>query len=421
MLNFFIKQMQPHSCSSISPSLRSVSPFSTVIVNKHFLMSTPSPQSNKRKKISPEEEEQPDNSSGLAVGTYQANTPRSSDSNVLELTSGTTTHDDNMVQQVADALVEAASLYEEQDKKALLKGDYYDELVRVERGGHWLPTIDQLGDACNIAQRSVGKLKVLAFPNTGQVFLRQVASGHTHGEVVAEVVREFSNAALAYSYPPQAFVSTGTDGIYGSNIFSAPDLTVRSLGRADGQPTRNSEFGPIFFAEAEHGNRSLPELIRHLGMLLVNFPNLNGILGIKGEEDDNGNKFNALILIEWRDTLADGARHPHVTRLVDFGPHPYSEQKKSNANDALVLPLPYPAGTLAQSGVHGAGAATPLPEWTRFGSGMDGDNPATIRISPTLLFAGAHSTGNNSAVIDIPETALEANINLAHLVLKYSN
>jgi hypothetical protein len=326
-----------------------------------------------------------------------------------------------MVQQVADALVEAASLYEKQDKKALLKGDYYDELVRVERGGHWLPTIDQLGDACNIAQRSVGKLKVLAFPNTGQVFLRQVASGHTHGEVVAEVVREFSNAALAYSYPPQAFVSTGTDGIYGSNIFSVPDLTVRSLGRADGQPTRNSEFGPIFFAEAEHGNRSLPELIRHLGMLLVNFPNLNGVLGIKGEEDDNGNKFNALILIEWRDTLADGARHPHVTRLVDFGPHPYSEQKKSNANDALVLPLPYPAGTLAQSGVHGAGAATPLPEWTRFGSGMDGDNPATIRISPTLLFAGAHSTGNNSAVIDIPETALEANINLAHLVLKYSN
>jgi hypothetical protein len=184
-------------------------------------------------------------------------------------------------------------------------------------------------------------------------------------------LREFGNAALAFSDPPQAFVTTGTDGMYGSNIISAPDLTVQSLGQANGQPTRNSELGPIFFAEAEHGNRSLPELIRYLGMLLVNFPNLNGVLGIKGEEDSNGNKVNALILIEWRENMA-GARQPHVTRLVDFGPHPYSDEKKRNANDALQLKLPFPAGTLAQSGVHGAGAATPLPEWTRFVAGWMG-------------------------------------------------
>jgi hypothetical protein len=53
--------------------------------------------------------------------------------------------------------------------------------------------------------------------------------------------------------------------------------------------------------------------------------------------------------------------------------------------------------------MHGTGAADPLPEWTRFVSGMeDGGNPAIIHISSTLLLAGAHSTGANGAIIDIP-------------------
>jgi hypothetical protein len=73
--------------------------------------------------------------------------------------------------------------------------------------------------------------------------------------------------------------------MYGANLVSAPDVTVRSLGRVNGQPV-------------EHGNCSLPEPICHLAMLLVNFPNLNGVLGIKGEEDDGDNMINALILIE---------------------------------------------------------------------------------------------------------------------------
>jgi hypothetical protein len=326
---------------------------------------------------------------------------------------------DTVVQQAAKALVKAAESYKEQNAEALSKKENFDGLVEVDiSGGEFLP-IDDLGDACSVAKRSVGNLKVVAFLETGKVFVRQVASGYTNGEAVAEVVGEFGNASLAFSDPPQEFIRTGTGGMYGSTYISAPDLTVRSLGLADGQSTRNSEFGPLFFAEVEHGNRSLPELIRHLGMLLANFPNLNGVLGIKGEKDGNGNKVNALILIEWRVTIA-GVRQPHVTRLVDFGPHPYSDTKKSNANDALALPLPA-MGAAAQSGVHGVGAAVPLPEWTRFDSGMDGDNPAIIHISPTLLFTGAHSTGNNNAIIDIPATALEANINLARLVRRYSD
>jgi len=57
--------------------------------------------------------------------------------------------------------------------------------------------------SCSIAQRTVrNKLKVVALLETGKVFLRQVASGHTHGDAVAEVVGEFQNASLAYSDPP---------------------------------------------------------------------------------------------------------------------------------------------------------------------------------------------------------------------------
>jgi hypothetical protein len=68
---------------------------------------------------------------------------------------GGTTHDNAVIEQAADALVKAAEIYKNQDAEALLKDEYYDDLVKVELpGGHWLP-IDQLGDACSIAKRTV--------------------------------------------------------------------------------------------------------------------------------------------------------------------------------------------------------------------------------------------------------------------------
>jgi hypothetical protein len=323
-----------------------------------------------------------------------------------------------VVKQAAAALVEAANIYKNQDARALSKGENYDGFVKVDLpGGHWLP-IDQLGDACSIAKRTVGKLNVVAFQTTGEVFVRQLASGDTHGGVVVEVIRVISTAVDPFSRPPQVFVASAMGGLYGGfHLITAPDVTVQSFGDINGQRMGDSEFGPLFFAEVEHGNRSLLELIRHLGLLLANFPNLNGVLGIKGEKDTNGNKTNALILIECR-TVA-GVRQRHVTQLVDFGPHPYTDIKKRNVNHALTLPLPA-IGEEAQPGEHGTGAVDPLPEWTRFDSGMDGDNPAIIPISPTLLLAGAHSTGDNGAIINIPAAALPANIDLAFLVYKYS-
>ena len=175
----------------------------------------------------------------------------------------------------------------------------------------------------------------------------------------------------------------------------------------------DSEFGPIFFAEVEHGNRSMPELIRHLGVLLVNFPNLNGVLGTTGEEGRQG-KMNALVLIEWR-TVA-GQRGPHVTQLIDFGPNPYTDLKRGNINTTLALP-PTPAATPAEPGQHGAGVVA-LPDWTRFANGMDGDNEAIVPLSPALLLTRARQYGTG-AVINVPATALPARINLADLVRKY--
>ena len=253
-----------------------------------------------------------------------------------------------MVQQAASALVDAANIYKNQDAEASSKGENYDEFVKVELPAEL--SFDQLGDACCIAKRSMGKLKVVAFQTTGEVFVRHVASGYTHGEAAVDVIREISNAALPFQEPPQEFVGVGSDGMYGTHIIYAPDVTVRSLGRPNGEPTKDSELGPLFFGEVESGNRSLPELIRHLGMLLANFPNLNGVLGIKGEENKNGNMMNALVLIEWR-SMASGGRQPHVTHLVDFEPHPYTDTRKRNANNILQLPLP-PKGVKAQNGVH---------------------------------------------------------------------
>ena len=61
----------------------------------------------------------------------------------------------------------------------------------------------------------------------------------------------------------------------------------------------------------------------------------------------------------------------------------------------------------------------PLPEWTRFDSGLDAGNPVIISIPLTLLLAGAHSTGAEGTIINIPADAMPTNINLARLVRKY--
>jgi hypothetical protein len=120
-----------------------------------------------------------------------------------------------------------------QDAQALSKWEIYDGFVKVDlpgAGNGRLP-IDELGDACDVSKRSVGKLDVGAFQSTGKLFVRQVVSGHTHGEVVAEVPRVMANAAPPYSDLPQECVGVGLGRMCGSALISAPDMT-QSLGRS---------------------------------------------------------------------------------------------------------------------------------------------------------------------------------------------
>jgi hypothetical protein len=59
-------------------------------------------------------------------------------------------------------------------------------------GGESIP-IDELGDASSVAKRSVGKLNVVDFLETGKVFVRQQVA-----KVVGEVFGEIHNAVLPF-------------------------------------------------------------------------------------------------------------------------------------------------------------------------------------------------------------------------------
>jgi hypothetical protein len=175
-------------------------------------------------------------------------------------------------------------------------------------------------------------------------------------------------------------------------------------------------LSPIFFAEVEDGNRSLPALIRHCGALLVNSPNRNAVLGIIGEKAGQLEplKVNALFLIQ----CDNGTRRPRATRLIDFGPDELSGRRRDNAQRELELPLP-PPGEKPESGVHGAGVAAPADGWTweRFANGRreNGQN-LMLDLPVGLLLRGAHSR-DNEPINDIPDVS--AQIDLGRLADVY--
>ena len=115
-----------------------------------------------------------------------------------------------VVQQAASALVETARIYKNQDAEAHLKGESYDDFVKVELPGGL--SIDQLGVACSISKHSMGKLKVVACQTTGEVYVHQVASGCTHGEAAGEVYGEICDASYAATLVPTTLIHRGWNG-----------------------------------------------------------------------------------------------------------------------------------------------------------------------------------------------------------------
>jgi hypothetical protein len=162
----------------------------------------------------------------------------------------------------------------------------------------------------------------------------------------------------------------------------------------------------IFFCEIEDNNRSLPVLIRHLGMLQVNFPNLNGVVGIKGGTRKNGDQWAVLIFLQ----------ETTVTTLLDFGPTPLVARQTNLANTTLALPSP-PIGAKPETGQHGAGAvAANLPLWERMPNSRNAADggAAVFEIPANALLAGSYARGG--VALAVPANAVPARIGLDQLV-----
>jgi hypothetical protein len=296
--------------------------------------------------------------------------------------------------------------YTRQDSAARDRGKRFDVPVYVDCDSQISPwfTAEELGLVCQSARRGA---RVDAFQASGKVVVRECASGFRHSEAKAYVGNMVARAISDYSDNAPRYVRDGSGGMFGTNVLSAPDVAVRSVSSANGTPLRATPEAPIFFCEIEDDNRSLPALIRHLGMLQVNFPNLNGVVGIKGGTRQNGDQWAVLIFLQGTT----------VTTLLDFGPSPLVPRQTNLANRTLVPPV----GAEPVTYQHGAGAvAANLPVWERMPNGENaagGGSHAVFEIPANALLAGSYARGG--VALAVPANAVPARISLKNLVIRY--
>jgi len=325
-----------------------------------------------------------------------------------------------------EAIAVAANIFKSKNAIAASRGECCDEYVKVALAGYgqemaWI-NATQIENACRVVRNRLHgqKIRLVTGVNPGDIYVRHVESGHEHGTYVGKA---FGSVTNPFDFLA-TFLSSGSNGMYGRaghTSVVAPSISIRSMSSpaGRGQPTNGHETGSLFFGEVERGNRSLFSFTRHLGVLLANFPNLNGVMGIKGEEDPRGDKMLVLILIERR-TNATGIRELLVTRLVDFGPHPHSNLKRKSVHTVLQLPLP-PVATIPFSGQHGASSSASLPAWERYPNGRDPanqNNAAIVEIAPELIMAGVHNL--QGTPLSLPATTQPVRINLAGVIYKYN-
>lgn len=306
------------------------------------------------------------------------------------------------------ALKAAFSSYTRQSEAAWDRGEDFDGPVYVDYDSQINPwfTAEELGLVCQSARRGA---RVDAFQAAGKVVVRECDSGFRHSEAAKYVGNMVAQAVSAYSDNSPRYVRDGSDGMFGTNVISAPDVTLRSVADANGTPLRDSPQAPIFFCEIEDNNRSLPALIRHLGMLQINFPNLNGVVGIKGGTRKNGDQWAVLIHLQGNAVVA----------MIDFGPSALETRQANIANTTLALPLP-PVGVEPVAGQHGAGAvAGNLPGWERMPNGQNAvlGVAAVFEIPANALLAGSHARGG--LALAVPVNAPPARISLEEIVVRY--
>ena len=317
---------------------------------------------------------------------------------------------DSRARLLSDAIVNAAKQYMENDAEALRKSENYDGFVKVQLAGDgegisWISTT-QIGNGCKMAEKRLDgkKIRLVCGVSTGNIYVRGVVSGLEHGEAVGYVSGEVYHNLRPYNH--SFHISIGLNGLYGTlgttRVSADPNVTVRSFGLPGGRGrARDHHDGPLFFAEVERGNRTLLGLIRHIGMLFANFPNLNAVLGIKGEKIPGDNTL-VLILIERREGII------RVVRLIDFGNDAYSAQKRANMEQEAPYRLP-PVDTIPIAGTHGAAVTLPFPQWERYQNGRDPlnqNNPVQVLIPSHYCLVGARDvTGAPLATPTIDGTA----------------
>lgn len=249
-----------------------------------------------------------------------------------------------LLRQLSENVRKAYAHYSQRDAAAAGRSETFDGPAIVE-----IPAELDIDDWFSPAEigavsRNVGPgLRVDAYRLSRQLEVHSLASGFRHAracievnDAVAEVTRTFRRGAAAS-------IQHSSNGTYGLNFITAPDLLLGSTGDNNGADLGDSPEAPIFFCEVEDSNRSLPALIRHCGALFVNFPNLNGVVGIKSGHPTH---WAVLFVVE------RVAGSLELTTMLDFGPSALTDAVAQNASGTFLLPLP-PPGTKPTAGQHG--------------------------------------------------------------------
>lgn len=285
-------------------------------------------------------------------------------------------------------LKKAYNKYHHASEAAEKDGRTYDGPVFVEIPSTmdedgWF-TAEEIGAVC----RNVGPgLRVDAYMQSRQIEIHGCATGFRHGSACVYTNRRIGLVTMDYSDETPVYIRHVSDSTYGVGFISAPDVLLSSVGSSGGNSLEDSPEAPIFVCEIEDHNRSLPALIRHVGALFVNFPNLNAVVGIKGGRSSKQN-WAALFMVEKAATTGTLS----LTALIDFGPDGLTDLQKTNAQNTFSKPLP-PPGQKPTTGTHGLGLGTHFA-WNRLLGGVDAaGNDYNHEISPSLLLSGAHTAG----------------------------
>ena len=316
----------------------------------------------------------------------------------------------DLLRQLSENVKISYNIYRKEDNTAEAEGLAFDGPVYVSvpvqlEEDDWF-SAEELG----AVSRNVGPgLRIDAYATSRKLELHSLARSYRHAGICVEVNDMVSSVTRNFRRGVRPSICHSSGGTFGVSFISAPDVLLRSIADDNGKELKDSAEAPIFVCEVEDNNRSLPALIRHCGALLVNYPNLNGVVGIKSGRSKDG-AWVVLFVIE-----AIGGDHS-LTVMLDFGPQALTETIAQDALDTFTLPLP-PLGTQPRMGQQGAGIVN-IPEWVRLPNGIDPTtgNPYIHEIPLALMLTGAHDTMGDT--LQVPPGS-GAQLDLAELLRQY--